>query len=63
MSENSLMLLVGALIGLVGGVLPTILLNIRNEKCLRREKIEKLYESITDWYNKAFGQFLFFYQF
>ena len=34
---------IGAVFGLVGGVLPTILSNRREEKCLKREKVEELY--------------------
>lgn len=60
MSEDSIVLLIGTLTGFVGGFLPTFISNRRDEKCIRREKIEKLYENITDWYNKAFGQFICF---
>lgn len=45
--------IIGAVIGLVGGVLPTILSNRREEKCLKREKLEELYKDITKWYNNA----------
>lgn len=44
---------IGAVLGLVGGVLPTILSNRREEKCLKREKLEELYKDITKWYNNA----------
>ena len=44
---------IGAVLGLVGGVLPTILSNRREEKCLKREKLEELYKAITNWYNNA----------
>lgn len=44
---------IGAVLGLVGGVLPTILSNRREEKCLKREKLEELYKDVTKWYNNA----------
>ena len=46
-------LIIGAVVGLVGGALPTILSNRREEKCLKREKLEELYKDITKWYNNA----------
>ena len=46
-------LAIGAVVGLVGGALPTILSNRREEKCLKREKLEELYKDITKWYNNA----------
>ena len=48
------------LIGLVAGFLPSIIANKYNEKCLRRNKQECLYESITKWYNRFFGQVQYF---
>lgn len=48
------------LIGLVAGFLPNIISNKYNEKCLRRDKQECLYESITKWYNRFFGQVQYF---
>lgn len=47
-------------IGLVAGFLPSIIANKYNEKCLRRNKQECLYESITKWYNRFFGQVQYF---
>lgn len=47
-------------IGLVAGFLPNIISNKYNEKCLRRNKQECLYESITKWYNRFFGQVQYF---
>lgn len=47
-------------IGLVAGLLPNIISNKYNEKCLRRDKQECLYESITKWYNRFFGQVQYF---
>lgn len=46
--------IIGAVVGLVGGILPTILSNHREEKCLRREKLEELYKDVTNWYNYVF---------
>lgn len=48
------------LIGLVARFLPSIIANKYNEKCLRRNKQECLYESITKWYNRFFGQVQYF---
>ena len=50
---------IGAVLGLVGGVLPTILSNHRQEKCLKREKLEELYKDVTTWYNNACSMVIF----
>lgn len=60
MNESLLTFIVGAVIGLIGGILPTILSNRRDEKCLKRDKLEQLYKSITNWYNTAFTNFIYF---
>ena len=48
------------IIGFLAGLLPNIISNKYNEKCLRRDKQEHLYESITKWYNLFFGQVQYF---
>ena len=48
------------IIGFLAGLLPNIISNKYNEKCLRRDKQEYLYESITKWYNQFFGQVQYF---
>lgn len=52
--------IIGAVVGLVGGVLPTILSNRREEKCLKRDKLEQLYKSVTSWFNAVFANFIYF---
>lgn len=50
---------IGAILGLLGGILPTILSNRREEKCLKRNKLEELYKGITNWYNNASSVMIF----
>lgn len=52
--------IIGTIVGLVGGILPTILSNRREEKCLKREKVEELYKEVTNWYNYVFSMVVFF---
>ena len=51
--------IIGTVVGLVGGVLPIILSNRREEKCLKREKLEELYKAVSNWYNNASSMFIF----
>lgn len=48
------------IIGFLAGLLPNIISNKYNERCLRRDKQEYIYESVTRWYNIFFSQVQYF---